>query len=165
MKSQPPSESLTVVAGSGQARSAIALLSTAFSRLFVMGRRPVLLRDLDSWQPTVISPFLASHAKGLLPLFVLAGNAVWADLGETPFPVRMQDCRRALAGIELVSIAAPDGNLTPLMLAMMEAISQVADQTGILVNDLGPLIERAPGAQWVGATLAMVPQPKPALAS
>ncbi|WP_288006715.1 hypothetical protein, partial [Acidiphilium sp.] len=90
---------------------------------------------------------------------------VWADLGETPFPVRMQDCRRALAGIELVSIAAPDGNLTPLMLAMMEAISQVADQTGILVNDLGPLIERAPGAQWVGATLAMVPQPKPALAS
>ncbi|MCW8309420.1 hypothetical protein AruPA_20605 [Acidiphilium sp. PA] len=49
MKSSPPSETLTVVAGSGQARSTIAVLSNAFSRLFVMGRRPVLLRDLDSW--------------------------------------------------------------------------------------------------------------------
>ncbi len=159
VKSPTIAESLVVVAGSGQARSTITRLSEAFSRLFVMGRRPVLLRDLDSWQPTVISPFLAAHARGLLPLFVMAGNAVWRDLGETPFPVRMQDCTRALAGIELVSIIPPDGDLTPLMLAMMEAISQVADQTGILVNELGPLIERAPGAEWVGAKLAMVPRP------
>ncbi len=165
MTSPSPAESLVVVPGSGQARSTITYLSEAFSQLFVMGRRPVLLRDADSWQPTEISPFLASHAKGLLPLFVMAGNAVWADLGETPFPVRMQDSARALAGIELVSVVPPDGNLTPLMLAMMEAISQVADQTGILVNELGPLIERAPGAEWVGAKLAMVPKPASGVAS
>lgn len=158
MISPSPVELLAVVPGSGQARSTITHLSEAFSQLFVMGRRPVLLRDADSWQSTEISPFLASHAKGLLPLFVMAGNAVWAGLGETPFPVRMQNSPGALACVELVSIMPPDGNLTPLMLAMMEAISQVAGETGILVNELGPLVARAPGAEWVGARLTMVPK-------
>lgn len=157
MKPSEQGEPFEVVAGSGRSRMTIAALSGAFNRLFIMGDRPVLLRDLDSWKISAVSPFVASHARGLLPLFVMAGNAVWCELGETPFVVRVQDCPIALTGVELVSVVSETEDLTTLMLAMMEAISQVADPTGIMVNDLGPLVARGPVAERLVATLALVP--------
>lgn len=142
--------------GSRPARRAISGLSEAFHRLFIMGNRPVLMRDLDSWREGRVSPFVASHPQGLLPLFVMAGNALWTDLGEPAFSVRVRDCARALTGIELVSVVSRTENLQSLMLAMMEAISQVAAPTGIKVNDLAPLIARAPVAERLVASVAAV---------
>lgn len=157
MKLSEQGEHLAVLPGSGQARISVAGLSDAFNKLFIMSNRPVLLRDLDSWKVGRVSPFIAAHVRGLLPLFVMAGNTVWSDLGETPFSVRVQDCPTALTGIELVSVVSETASMTPLMLAMMEAISLVADTTGIMVNDLGPLIARGPVAERTDASLSVVP--------
>lgn len=156
MKNSTRAEQWETVTGSGQARMAIAGLSEVFHRLFIMGNRPVLLRDLDSWREGRVSPFIAAHPQGLLPLFVMAGNALWTDLGEPAFSVRVRDCASALTGIELVSVLSRTDNMQSLMLAMMEAISQVADPTGIRVNNLAPLIARAPVAERLGAGLTVV---------
>ena len=52
-------------------------VSRTMEVLLVQGGRSVVYRDKANGQDLVISPLSAASASGLLPAFVVAGEAVW----------------------------------------------------------------------------------------
>jgi hypothetical protein len=147
---------MTIFEGSGHAKQTVAGLSSTLSRLLIMADRPVLVRNMENFQLATVSPYLAAHPRGFLALFAMAGNALWSDLGEPPYQIRLQDCPESVSGFELISVITAGANLDALILAIMEAISQVTDETGIVLNDLDAWVACAPPAELVGPDLSIV---------
>lgn len=93
-------------------------------------------RDTDALERPV-SPALAASPSGLLPAFVVAGEAVWRAATGHGFALQVAHDPDALLGYRLTAIGA--GGYAAIMLATVEAMSQAARGGALLANDLGPL--------------------------
>jgi len=87
--------------------------------------------------PVLVSAPSAASRAGLLPAFLVAGEAVWREAVGNGFALDIVGDPHALLGYRLRGIEA--GHLTTVMLATMEAAAQVAGPSAIVVNDLGAL--------------------------
>ena len=106
----------------------------------------LLLRDKATSE--VLTPPLdaAGHMDGLLPVFLVAGDAVWQEATGRGFSLRVKLDPLALLGYRVDAIGA--GTFSEVLLATMEAVEQagrVPGQPGhLMVNDLY-------GAVWQAA--------------
>jgi hypothetical protein len=124
-----------------------AAVARTLEALLTRGDRTVAMLDRTTGRPCPVSPDLAASIDGLLPVFLVAADAVWRDVTDISFGIVLCRDRRALLGF--VACGVSGGPFSSLMLSMMEAIEQVARPGMILVNDFDDLwraIERGADA-------------------
>ena len=99
--------------------------------------RSIVYCDRATGHDLIVSPPSAASPSGLLPAFVVAGEAVWREATGNGFSLDIMRDPQALLGYRLRGIGA--GHFATVMLAMMEAVAQVAGPSAIVVNDLNAL--------------------------
>ena len=115
----------------------VETVSRTMEALLTRDRRSVLYRDEATGQDLVVSPPSAASPAGLLPAFVVAGEAVWREATGKGFSLDIVRNPQALLGYRLRGIGA--GHFATVMLATMEATAQVAEPSAIVVNELNTL--------------------------
>ena len=113
--------------------------------------RSIVYRDGATGHDLVVSPPCAAAPSGLLPAFVVAGEAVWREATGNGFSLDIVRAQQALLGYRLRGIGA--GHYATVMLATMEATAQVAGSSAIVVSDLNAL--------WSAATDRIERQMRP----
>jgi hypothetical protein len=112
-------------------------VSRTLEALLTRDTRSVAYRDGATGQDLVVSPLSAASPAGLLPAFVVAGEAVWREATGNGFSLDIVRDPQSLLGYRLRGIGA--GHFATVMLATMEATAQVAGPSAIVVNDLNAL--------------------------
>jgi hypothetical protein len=112
----------------------------------------IVYRDWAIGEEFAVSAPSAASPTGLLPAFVVAGEAVWREVTGNGFALDIARDRQALLGYRLQGIGAE--SFATVMLATMEAAAQVAGPSAFVVNDLGAL--------WAAATERIEHWPQPA---
>lgn len=134
----------------------LALVSRATAALLRRTGLAVRWRDPDGAE-VAIAPELAASPLGLLPVFVVAGEAVWREATGRGFALAVARDPAALLGYRLERIGA--GGYAAVMLATMEAAARAARGTGaILAGDLGPVWSEALRAAPDGPAFAPPPR-------
>lgn len=118
-------------------------VSRTLEALLAREGRSVVYRDGATGQDLVVSPPSAASPSGLLPAFVVAGEAVWREATGNGFSLDLARDPQALLGYRLRAIGA--GHFATVMLATMEATAQVAGPSAIVINDLNALWSAATG--------------------
>jgi hypothetical protein len=127
---RPPPESLDV-----------KLISSVLRALLVEAGREILLED-RAGDDIVSIPFDAAAAEdGLLPVFLVAGEAIWRDISGRGFDLKLERDLGALLSWRVEAIAAE--NFSTVLLAMMEAIAEAARLEGVMVLDLSRVFDEA----------------------
>jgi hypothetical protein len=110
-----------------------ALLHEAGRELFI---EDTPRRDL------VPIPFDAAAAEdGLLPVFLVAGEAIWRDVTGRGFDLKLERDLGALLSWRIEAIAAE--SFSRVLLSVMEAIAQVARPDGVMALDLARVCDEA----------------------
>jgi hypothetical protein len=112
-------------------------VSRTMEALLAREGRAIVYRDRASGQDLIVSPTSAACPSGLLPAFVVAGEAVWREATGNGFSLDIMRDPQALLGYRLRGIGA--GHFATVMLATMEAAAQVAGPSAIVVNELNAL--------------------------
>ena len=127
---RPPPESLDV-----------KLISSVLRTLFVEAGREILLEDRVG-DDIVSIPYDAAAAEdGLLPVFLVAGEAVWRDISGRGFELKLERDLGALLSWRVEAVEAD--NFSTVLLATMEAIAEAARPEGVMVLDLARVIDEA----------------------
>jgi hypothetical protein len=129
----------------------VEAVSRTVEALITRDTRSVVYRDEVTGQDLVVSPLSAASPSGLLPAFVVAGEAVWREATGNGFSLDIVRDPEALLGYRLRGIGA--GHFATVMLTTMEATAQVAGPSAIVINDLQ--------AVWSGATDQIERQRRP----
>jgi hypothetical protein len=119
--------------------------------LFSTGGRAIQYHDRTTGEVLSVTPEAAASPQGLLPAFLVAGEAVWRDVTGKGFDLEIARDREALLGYRLRGIGA--ANFATVMLATMEATEQVARPNAIVVNELNTI--------WLAATIRQAAEPAP----
>jgi hypothetical protein len=110
-----------------------ALLDEAGRELFI---------DDTPRQDLVPIPFDAAAAEdGLLPAFLVAGEAIWRDATGRGFDLKLDRDLGALLSWRIEAIAAD--SFSCVLLSVMEAIAQVARLDGVMALDLARVCDEA----------------------
>ncbi len=112
-------------------------VSRTLEALLAREGRSIVYRDRATGQDLVVSPPSAASPTGLLPAFVVAGEAIWREATGNGFSLDIVRDPQALLGYRLQGIGA--GHFATVMLATMEAAAQVAGPSAIVVNELNAL--------------------------
>jgi hypothetical protein len=103
--------------------------------------RDVVVED-GSRQDLVPVPFdAAAAADGLLPVFLVAGEAIWRDVSGRGFELKLKRDLGALLSWRVEAIEAEA--FSWVLLSVMEAIAQVARPDGVMVLDLARVFDEA----------------------
>jgi hypothetical protein len=106
-----------------------ALLSRSYRRIGMV--------DRATGDTVAVSPDLVSAPDGLLPVFLVAADAVWRDATGRSFGLELCRDPKTLLGFRAEGVSG--GPFSSLMLSMMEAIEQTAGPSMLLVNDFDVL--------------------------
>ena len=112
-------------------------VSRTIAVLFAEDGRSIVYWDGATGHDFVVSPASAASPSGLLPAFIVAGEAVWREVTGNGFSLDIVREPQALLGYRLRGIGA--GHLATVMLATMEATAHVAGPSAIVANDLNAL--------------------------
>jgi hypothetical protein len=99
--------------------------------------KPVIVFDQATGKDESTTPAVAAARDGLLPVFLVAGEAVWREATGRGFGLELAPDRQALLGYRVARVG--DGSFSTLMLSVMEATSQAEGPRAIHVNELGAL--------------------------
>ncbi|HJS95981.1 MAG TPA: hypothetical protein VJ741_17090, partial [Solirubrobacteraceae bacterium] len=99
--------------------------------------RPVHYVDGATGETLNVSPAAAASASGLLPAFLVGGEAIWREATGKGFGLDIVRDSQALLGYRLRGIGA--GSFATVMLSTMEAAHQVARPEAIVASDLQAL--------------------------
>ena len=133
----------------------IDAVGAALGRLIEHENIPLAVQDGDG-APFAISPLSADDRAGLLPVFLVAGEAVWREATGQRFGLVIEQDPKALLGYRVVE--AGEVPLTIAMLAILEAIERARDGKATL--QIERLVSVAIGA--TANAKAMLPPPAPA---
>ena len=87
-------------------------------------------------------PFDAAAAEdGLLPVFLVVGEAIWRDVTGGGFELKLKRDLGALLSWRIEAIDAE--TFSCVLLSVMEAIAQVARPEGVMVLDLAHVFDEA----------------------
>jgi hypothetical protein len=98
---------------------------------------PLLYDDPANGERLRIEANTAAAADGLLPAIVVAGESVWRGLTGKGFELDLAQDPSALLGYQLRGIGG--ANFSIVMLASVEALHQVRQPEGMIVNDFNVL--------------------------
>jgi len=119
----------------------VAFLSQVVRALLNEAGRQILVED-GPLQDLVPIPFDAAAAEdGLLPVFLVAGEAIWRDVTGRGFELKLKRDLGALLSWRIEAIEAE--TFSCVLLSVMEAIAQVAGHKGVMVLDLARVFDEA----------------------
>ena len=113
----------------------LGLVSRTLQRLLEQGDRSILYDCRASRRTLSYAADSAAAPTGLLPAFLSAADAVWREATGKSLGVEIVTHPNTVLGYTVVCIHG--GTFATVMLAVMEAIEQVAQPRTLLVNDLG----------------------------
>ena len=103
--------------------------------------REVFIEDKPR-QDLVPIPFDEAAAEdGLLPAFLVAGEAIWRDVTGRGFDLKLERDLGAVLSWRIEAIAAE--SFSCVLLSVMEAIAQVARPDGVMAFDLARACDEA----------------------
>ena len=126
-------------------------VSRVMAALLARDGRPIVYRDRAVGRELAVSAESAASPVGLLPAFVVAGEAVWREATGSGFALDVVPDPHSLAGYRLRGIGVR--SFAAVMLATMEAAAQIAGPSAVVVNDLHSL--------WAAARDRIERQPRP----
>jgi hypothetical protein len=119
----------------------VAYVSQVVRALFDEEGHDVFIEDAPR-QDLVPIPFDAAAAEdGLLPVFLVAGEAIWRDVTGRGFDLALEHDLGALLSWRIKTIEAE--SFSCVLLSMMEAIAQVARPDGVMALDLARVCDEA----------------------
>jgi hypothetical protein len=130
----------------------IEKVSRVMEALLARDGRRVIYHDRATGEQVPVGTTVAASPSGLLPAFLVAGEAVWREATGPGFGLDLVRDPQALFGYRLRGIGT--NSFTCVTLATMEAIAQVAGPEVIVVNGLAGL--------WSAARERIDPRPQPA---
>jgi len=95
--------------------------------------RPVVVRD-ENGGVLEVAPDIVAAADGLLPVFLVAGEAVWRKVSGGGFALAVERDEGALTGYRIAGVG--EGSFSLVMLSVMEAVAQAERAEGIAVEEL-----------------------------
>lgn len=131
----------------------LGVVSRTLEALLERDGRSVAMRDPATGAARIVGPDLAASRDGLLPVFLVAADAVWRETTERSFGVELRREPKTLLGYRAEGVSG--GPFASLMLSMIEAIEQVARPNVILVNDFNQLWRE------IGQDMASTSGPRP----
>jgi hypothetical protein len=118
-----------------------AYVSRVVRELLIEADRDILVED-GPRRDLVRIPFDAAAAEdGLLPLFLVAGEAIWRDVTGHGFELGLKRDLGALMSWRIEAIRAE--GFSPVLLSVMEAIAAVTGAHGVMVLDLARVFDEA----------------------
>jgi hypothetical protein len=118
-----------------------AYVSRVVRELLIEADRDILIED-GPRRDLVRIPFDAAAAEdGLLPLFLVAGEAIWRDVTGRGFELGLKRDLGALMSWRIEAIRAE--GFSPVLLSVMEAIAAVTGAHGVMVLDLARVFDEA----------------------
>ncbi len=118
-----------------------AYVSRVVRELLIEADRDILVED-GPRRDLVRIPFDAAAAEdGLLPLFLVAGEAIWRDVTGRGFELGLKRDLGALMSWRIEVIRAE--GFFPVLLSVMEAIAAVTGAHGVMVLDLARVFDEA----------------------
>jgi len=116
-------------------------VSRVLRALLIEADREILVEDGPRGDLVGI-PFDAAAAEdGLLPAFLVAGEAIWRDLTGRGFELTLKRDLGALMSWRIEAIRAE--GFSAVLLSVMEAIATVARHDGVMVLDLARVFDEA----------------------
>jgi len=113
---------------------------------------PVTRKDLD------VSPAIAAAPDGLLPVLVVAGEALWREATGKGFELDVEIDTNALLGYRLAAIRS--GTFTAVMLSSIAAAAQATRHDVLHANSLSLVWEEtAARCSETAARMARRPEP------
>lgn len=126
-------------------------VSRTMAALLAHDRRRVVYHDRPAGERLTVDIPIAASPSGLLPAFLVAGEAVWREATGSGFALDIVHDPKALFGYRLRAIGAD--SFASVMLATIEATAQAAGPQAIVVNGFAALWSAA------GERITQVPQP------
>jgi hypothetical protein len=118
-----------------------SLVSRVVRALLIEANREILVED-GPHRDLVSIPFDAAAAEdGLLPMFLIAGEAIWRDMTGRAFELGLKRDLGALMSWRIEAIRAE--GFSCVLLSIMEAIAMVAGPRGVMVLDLARVFDEA----------------------
>jgi hypothetical protein len=118
-----------------------AHVSRVLRALLVEADREILVED-GPRRDMVNIPFDAAAAEdGLLPMFLVAGEAIWRDATGRGFELKLKRDLGALMSWRIEAIRAEA--FSAVLLSVMEAIAAVTGAHGVMVLDLARVFDEA----------------------
>jgi hypothetical protein len=116
-------------------------VSRVLRALLIEAGRDILIED-GPRRDLVSIPFDAAAAEdGLLPVFLVAGEAIWRDVTGRGFELALKRDLGALMSWRVEAIRAEA--FSCVLLSAMEAIATVAGAHGVMVLDLARVFDEA----------------------
>ncbi len=112
----------------------IASVSRTVEALLVRDGRTITFHDKAAGADRAVTPATAAAANGLLPVLVVAGEAVWREATGRGFDLDIVRDSSALLGYRLRGIGS--GSFTTVMLSAMTATEQIARPATLPVDRL-----------------------------
>jgi len=110
----------------------VGIVSETLERLILQGGKPVVLVVEESAEPVEVAPSMAAAPDGLLPVFLVAAEAIWRECMGYGFGLVIVRDEDGLLGYRVGAIAA--GLFSGVMLSIMEVVSQSISSGRIVVN-------------------------------
>jgi hypothetical protein len=118
-----------------------SFVSRVVRALLIEANREILVED-GPRRDLVSIPFDAAAAEdGLLPMFLIAGEAIWRDMTGRGFELELKRDLGALMSWRIEAIRAE--GFTCVLLSIMEALAMVAGPRGVMVLDLARVFDEA----------------------
>ena len=102
-------------------------VSRTMEALLIRDGRAITFHDRGAGVDRSVTPATAAAANGLLPVFVVAGEAIWSEATGRGFELEIVRDKSALLGYRLRGIGS--GSFTTVMLSTMTAVSATTTRT------------------------------------
>lgn len=112
----------------------LGLVSRTLQRLLEQGERAILYDCKASHRTLIYAADSAAAPTGLLPAFLSAADAIWREATGKSLGIEIATHPNTVLGYTVVCIHG--GTFATVMLAVIEAIEQIAQPKTLLVNDL-----------------------------
>ena len=111
-----------------------AMLGRTLEAYLTRAGTPLAFQDRATAQTHILPFASARDPAGLLPVFVVAGEAVWREASGKGFALEIRPDPEALLGRRLHAVGS--GTFSTVMLSVIEAAAQATGSNVLLVNDL-----------------------------
>lgn len=111
-----------------------SLLGRTLEAYLARAGRPIAFHDRATSQTHDLPLAASRDPAGLLPFFIVAGEAVWREATGKGFALDIRPDPEALFGRRLHAVGA--GSFSTVMLSVIEAVEQATGTRALLVNDL-----------------------------
>ena len=135
------------------------LVSRTLQVLLARDQRPITYACAGSRESLFYSPQGAAAPTGLLPAFLVTGEAIWTQATGKLFGLEVTTGPETVLGFRVTAIRR--GTFSTVMLSLMETIRQISDPDRLVVNDLARIWREAMTGYQLSAAFGAFAKAKP----